>query len=184
MCTFNLTYGKPRRGQRLKNLIVVVVLCFVAKSVFAIEASALDAKVVSAKKEMLELGRDMHIFERIAVFPDERRFSVFLTMDVGEFFSLNRIKLKIDDNWVVSREFHHHESAGLEKGAAIRIFVGNIEAGQHKMLAFFEGTGPRSRSYKRGVRRTFTKNNEPIFFEMRINDSEQRLRPEFLVKQW
>lgn len=166
------------------SCLMILIGIFCSTSVFAADLSALDSRVSSIKNDVIELGKDMRIFERVAVYPDEKRLSIFLTLDVGKFFSLKHFKIKIDEETVISRDFHHHETQGLGNGAAVRVHVGNIEEGAHKLLAFFEGEGPRKRHYKRAVKYSFTKKTDPIFIEMRASDSEKRLQPEFLVKEW
>lgn len=163
---------------------MVIVGMLASTSVFSADFSELDSRVSAIKQDVIDLGKDMRIFERVAIYPDDKRVSIFLTLDVGKFFLLKSFKIKIDDAMVISRAFHHHETQGLGNGAAVRVYVGNIEEGDHKILAFFEGDGPRDRQYKRAVKYTFTKKNDPVFIEMRASDSEKRLQPEFLVREW
>lgn len=163
------------------NILVGIFFCI---PVYSNDFGVLDSRVTAIKNDVIELGKDMRVFERVAVYPDEKRLSIFLTLDVGKFFLLKRFKIKIDEETVISREFHHHETQGLSNGAAVRVHVANIEEGSHKLLAFFEGEGPRKRHYKRAVKYSFTKKTDPIFIEMRASDSEKRLQPEFLVKEW
>jgi len=166
------------------SCLITLAGMFASAPVYSTDFSDLDSRVSAIKKDVIDLGKDMRIFERVAIYPDDKRVSIFLTLDVGKFFLLKRFKIKLDETTVISRDFHHHETQGLGNGAAVRVFVGNIEEGDHKILAFFEGDGPRDRQYKRAVKYTFTKKNDPVFIEMRASDSEKRLQPEFLVKEW
>ena len=172
----------------MKFVAVFVTSILLASNVVAEQSSEsildLDQRVVDIKREMLDLGKDMHIFERFRVFPDDTRLSLFLAMDVGEFFTLDSVKIKLDDKVVVEQLFHHHESTGFERGAAFRVHVGNYDKGRHNLVAFFTGTGPRGRAYKRGLEYKIDKGDHEAFVELRISDREQRLQPEFLVKQW
>lgn len=165
-------------------LLLIACCCLFCAPVGADSFEDLDRRVSSIKSDVIDLGKDMRIFERLAIYPDDKRLSVFLTLDVGKFFKLDRFKIQIDDATVISRDFHHHETEGLQNGAAVRVYVGNLDEGPHKLLAFFEGEGTRNRRYKRGVRHRFVKKTDSVFIEMRASDSEKRLQPEFLVKEW
>lgn len=183
MCSFSMFY-------RLNKCFAAVVVASLA-GVFSSQASALtsdlsllEQRVVDAKRDMIELGKDMHIFERMVQHPDEERVSLFLSVDVGEFFTLQSLKVKMDGESVVEKEFHHHEAGGLESGAAVRLFVGSYDKGPHKLVAFVKGRGPRGIVVKKGVVHAFKKRDEAVFLELRVRDLERRLQPELIVKEW
>ena len=66
-------------------------------------------------------------------------------MDVGEFFALDSVQLKIDDKEVSNYLYTPREAEALLKGGVQRIYVGNLKTGPHELVAFFAGKGPSAR---------------------------------------
>ncbi|MCL6645879.1 MAG: aminopeptidase P family N-terminal domain-containing protein [Dehalococcoidia bacterium] len=76
------------------------------------------------------------------------------------------------------------EVQALHRGGVQRLYVGNLKAGEHELVAFFTGQGPHTRDYKRGATVKFEKGTDPKYIELRIRDSTGKLQPEFDVKVW
>ena len=76
------------------------------------------------------------------------------------------------------------EVQALHRGGVQRVFVGNLKAGTHELVAFFTGKGPHDRDYRRGATVKFDKGTEPKYIELRISDKTTKLQPEFDVKVW
>jgi len=105
-------------------------------------------------------------------------------MDVGEFFQLDAVKLKIDDTLVASHLYTERQVDALFRGGVQRLYIGNIKSGSHEISAFFTGKGPSGRDYKRGARLTMEKGQEAKMLELRIVDSTAKLQPVFDIKEW
>jgi hypothetical protein len=56
--------------------------------------------------------------------------------------------------------------------------------GEHELVAIFTGEGPHERDYRRGASLTFDKNIGAKYVELTISDREQKLQPEFVVREW
>jgi hypothetical protein len=148
------------------------------------EFKALDTQVQSLKQEVLELNRDLFVLEEELLFPATTQVAVFLSLDVGKFFQLDSVQVKIDDKIVANYLYTERELAALARGGVQRIYTGNLRLGKHELVAFFVGKGPHDRDYRRGTTVAFEKSGEPKFIELKIMDAEQRQQPEFSVKQW
>jgi len=146
--------------------------------------SALNKDVEELKKAALNLNRDLLLLEEELLFPGNTQVAVFVSMDVGEFFQLDAVNVKIDDQVVGSHLYTEKQVSALYRGGVQRIYVGNIKSGQHEVSAFFTGKGPQGRDYKRAAKMTFEKTSEPAMLELRIIDSTQKLQPIFEVKEW
>jgi hypothetical protein len=64
------------------------------------------------------------------------------------------------------------------------LYLGNLKAGPHEIVAFFTGKGPHDRDYRRGAALTFDKAVGAKYIELRISDRLATLEPEFVVRQW
>ena len=76
------------------------------------------------------------------------------------------------------------EVQALHRGGVQRVYLGDLKAGPHEIVAFFTGKGPHERDYKRGTTIRFDKATDPKYIELQIKDLQQKLQPEFDVKVW
>lgn len=146
--------------------------------------AALNSDVETLKQAALNLNRDLLLLEEELLFPGNTQVAVFVSMDVGEFFQLDAVKVKIGDDVVGSHLYTEKQVSALYRGGVQRIYVGNIKSGEHEISAFFTGKGPEGRDYKRAAKMTFEKTSEPALLELQIVDSTQKLQPIFEVKEW
>lgn len=147
-------------------------------------AAPLSQQVEDLKQTVLELNRDLLILEEELLFPANTQIALFVSMDVGEFFELDAIKVKIDDKLVASHLYTPRQVDALFRGGVQRLFLGNLKSGSHEVTAFFTGKGPQGREYKRGATITLDKQQEPKALELRIVDSTTKLQPVFDIKEW
>jgi hypothetical protein len=144
----------------------------------------LDARVQAAKADVIRLNRDLLVLEEELLFPANTQVALFLSMDVGKLFSLDSVQIKLDDKVVASHLYTPLEVQALHRGGVQRLYLGNLKAGSHEVVAFFTGKGPHDRDYRRGATIRFDKGTEPKYIELQIRDSQGRLQPEFEVKTW
>src|SRR5690606_2477896 len=123
----------------------------------AAEFRTLDEEVQELKKLAVDLNRDLFLLEEELLFPASTQVSAFVSMDVGEFFALDSIEVKLDGKDVASYLYTDREVDALHRGGVQRLFAGNVRAGEHELVAFFTGIGPHERAYRRGATLTFEK---------------------------
>ncbi|MGI9265731.1 MAG: AraC family transcriptional regulator [Gammaproteobacteria bacterium] len=144
----------------------------------------LDGDVQALKQEVLELNRELFIIEEELLFPANTQVAVFVSMDTGNFFSLDSVQLTIDDKKVSNYLYTRKEVEALYKGGVQRLYLGNLKAGEHELVAVFTGTGPHGRDYRRATSLIFEKGMGARFLELSIADSGASLQPEFQVREW
>lgn len=147
-------------------------------------AASLTEQVESLKQTVLDLNRDLLILEEELLFPANTQVAVFLSMDVGEFFQLDSVKIKVDEQLVASHLYTERQTDALYRGGVQRLYVGNVKSGRHEISAFFIGKGPQGRDFKRATRMTLEKGSQAKVLELRILDSLQKLQPVFEIKEW
>lgn len=150
----------------------------------ASETRTLDDRVQSLKKEVMGLNRDLFILEEDLLFPSSTQVAIFLSVDVGDFFRLDSAQLKIDDKIVSNHLYTKRELGALKRGGVQRLYIGNVKAGEHELIATFRGPGPNNREYRRGTTLKFKKGTAAKFMELKIVDATRKLQPEFVVKEW
>ncbi|WP_232301131.1 AraC family transcriptional regulator [Gilvimarinus agarilyticus] len=136
------------------------------------------------KQQVLELNRDLLILEEELLYPANSQVAVYLSLDVGEYFALDAVKLKLDDEFVASELYTPKQVDALMRGGIQKLYLGNIKSGQHEISAFFTGIGPQGQPYKRAASVTVDKTTAPLVLELRIVDSTSKLQPVFDIKQW
>ncbi|HLY53668.1 MAG TPA: hypothetical protein VKQ31_11700 [Steroidobacteraceae bacterium] len=152
------------------------------------EASAdtrgLDEQVQGLKKDVVDLNRDLFVLEEELLFPANTQVAVFLAVDVGDFFALDSVQLRIDRKEVINYLYTPREVEALLKGGVQRLYLGNLKVGQHELVAFFSGKGPNDRPYRRGASIKFEKGIGAKYLELKIDDRQRRLQPEFVIRDW
>jgi len=146
--------------------------------------ASLDNRVQDVKSDVIRLNRDLLVLEEELLFPANTQVALFLSMDVGVMFSLDSVQVKLDDKLVTNYLYTPQEVQALHRGGVQRVYLGNLRAGTHEIVAFFTGQGPHTRDYKRGTTIKFDKGTEPKYIELQIKDSQKKLQPEFEVKVW
>ncbi|HTE40402.1 MAG TPA: hypothetical protein VK629_06225 [Steroidobacteraceae bacterium] len=145
---------------------------------------SLDQDVQGLKKEVLDLNRELFALEEELLFPANTQVAVFVSMDVGVFFSLDTLTLKVDNKEVANYLYTEREAEALLKGGVQRVYLGNLKVGSHELVALFTGKGPNVRDYKRGTSLSFEKGVGAKYLELKISDKKMKEQPEFIVKEW
>jgi hypothetical protein len=148
------------------------------------DTRGLDQDIQGLKKDVVDLNKDLFILEEELLFPANTQVAVFLSVDVGDFFALDSVQLKIDQKEVINYLYTPRERDALLKGGVQRLYLGNLKVGSHELVAFFNGTGPNARAYKRGASIRFDKGVGAKYLELKINDRQRKLEPEFEIKDW
>jgi len=169
----------------LIGLIAVTTLAFSLSTVAdeAAEAESrqqfrsIDQDVQSLKKEVLDLNRDLFL-------PANSQVAFFISMDVGEYFELDSVNIKIDGKEVANYLYTAREADALIRGGVHRVHMANLKTGDHELVAIFVGKGPHIRDYRRGATLNFSKGIGAKYVELEITDRVKKQQPEFVIKEW
>jgi hypothetical protein len=148
------------------------------------DTRSLDEDTQQLKKEVVDLNRDLFVLEEELLFPANTQVAVYVSMDVGEFFALDSITLKLDNKEVTNYLYTPREVDALLKGGVQRLYLGNLKVGSHELVAFFSGKGPDNRDYRRGASLKFDKSIGAKYLELKIEDRQRKMQPEFEIKDW
>nr|WP_136250736.1 hypothetical protein [Ningiella ruwaisensis] len=144
--------------------------------------SELAKEIESLRQAMVNLNRDLFILEEDLLFPSSTQVAIYLSMDVGEYFALDSVELKLNGEVSTHYLYTERQVDALYRGGVQRLHVDNLGQGQHELTAFFIGTGPEQREYKRGVTINFEKDDEPVAIELSVVDSTSKQQPVFSAK--
>jgi hypothetical protein len=144
----------------------------------------LDQEVQGLKKDVIDLNKDLFVLEEELLFPANTQVAVYVSMDVGSFFALDSVTVKIDNKEVKNYLYTAREADALLKGGVQQIYLGNLKVGKHELVAFFTGKGPVERNYRRGATINFDKGVGAKYLELKISDKVPKHQPEFTIKDW
>ncbi len=178
-----------------KTFISLVAIATLAFSVTSVAQGAdesesrkefqnLDRAVQTLKKEVLDLNRDLFLLEEELLFPANSQVAFFISMDVGAYFELDSVNIKIDGKEVANYLYTVREADALIRGGVHRVHMANLKTGEHELIAIFTGKGPHVRDYRRGATLSFTKGIGAKYVELEITDRVKKHQPEFIVKEW
>ena len=172
----------------MNRFFKLIFAIFLFGSAFAFaqdqEQSDLEPTTESIKQAMLALNRDLFILEEELLFPGNTQLAVFVSMDVGQFFQLDAVKLTLDEKPVTHYLYSERQTDALKRGGVQRLYLGNIKAGDHEWVAVYTGRGPDGRDYRRAVSLNFEKSTGIKQLELKIVDDESMQQPEFRIVEW
>ena len=148
------------------------------------EFRALDEEVQELKEEVLDLNRDLFLLEEELLFPANSQVAFFVSMNVGNYFELDAVSLKVDGKEVANYLYTEREVDALIRGGVHRMHLENLKVGEHELVAVFTGKGPHWRDYRRGATLQLDKGIGAKYVELQITDRVQKQQPEFQIKEW
>lgn len=149
----------------------------------SVQQPAVTPQVENLKVSVLNLNRDLLILEEELLYPPSNQVAVYLSMDIGQFFNLDAVKVEIDNKLVASELYTDKQINALYRGGVQRLYMGNLKTGEHEIAAYFTGRGPQQ-DYKRGAKLVVNKTQSPLVLELKIIDSTAQLQPNFEIKEW
>lgn len=147
-------------------------------------AASLDADIQSLKQDVIALNRDLFILEEELLYPANTQLAVFVSLDVGEYFKLDSVQLKVDDKVVSNYLYTRREVDALHRGGIQRLYMGNLKAGEHELVAIYTGMGPKGRDYRRGASLVINKRLGAKYVELKISDNPGTEQPDFSIREW
>lgn len=148
------------------------------------EVQRLSGDIQALKKRVVLLNKDLRVMEEALLFPTNTQFSVFVSVEGGEFFTLESVKLKIDDKMVSTHLYSAKQREALVRGGVQKLFITNLSEGKHQVTAFFTGIGPNGRPYKRAADISLDKGKASQYLELTVTDDSARQEPVFAINQW
>ncbi len=148
------------------------------------EFREIDQDVQALKKEVLDLNRELFLLEEELLFPANSQVAFFLSLDVGEYFTLDSVNIKIDGKEVANYLYTDREADALMRGGVHRVHMANLKTGDHEVVAVFVGKGPNIRDYRRGATLNFNKGIGAKYIELEITDRVKKQQPEFVIREW
>lgn len=144
----------------------------------------ISSEIQQLKQGVISLNKDLRLMEESVMFPSSTQFTVFVTLDIGKYFSLEGLKLKIDGKMVTSHIYSEKQRNALARGGVQKLYMTNLNEGKHTVTAFFAGVGPNGRAYKRATNIELEKGKSSQYIDLAVIDDQSRKEPIFKIRQW
>jgi len=141
-------------------------------------------KLEDLKQEVLEVNRDLFILEEDLLFPASTQLAIYFSVDIGFFFSLDNIKINIDNEQVSHHLYTEKDVSALYRGAIQKLHLNNLSTGEHEIVAILIGKGPRKREYRIATSFNFEKGVDAKALEIQLRDDTGKLQPKLKVVEW
>ncbi len=147
-------------------------------------SSALSKEVQQLKSQVLQLNRELFILEEDLLFPASTQIAIFVSVDIGRFFKLDSVEVKIDEQDVAGFLYTDRQRIALEQGGIQKLYLGNLKLGKHQLTAIFIGVDNEGRAIKRAINHTFTKEDDSLMIELKVVDNTGNYRAQVVVEEW
>lgn len=148
------------------------------------EIQRVSKNIQGLKAQVIDLNKELRLMEEKLLFPSSTKYSVFVSLSSGQFFTLESIKLKLDGKLVATHVYSDKQRQALVRGGIHKFYITNLNEGQHTATLFFTGIGPNGRAYKRASTIDFEKGPAGEYLEVAIGDDSVTQEPVFGIKQW
>ncbi len=148
------------------------------------DINQVSKNIQQLKQQVIDLNKELRLMEEKLLFPSSTKYTVFVSLSSGNFFTLEGIKLKIDEKIVSSHIYSEKQRQALIRGGVHKFYVTNLNEGSHSATLFFTGIGPGGRAYKRASTIDFKKGPSGEYLEVAISDDSVAQEPVFAIKQW
>ncbi len=130
----------------LKNTVLFIVFlcsCAVGGVVYAATEAPreLDLVLQQVKREMLGLDEKIRQLSGSGSQSGLETVSVYVSIDEGVSFRLEKMILKLDGKTVSELSFYSTQRQALKQGGAAPVHNGTLMQGKHRLEAIFVGTG-------------------------------------------
>jgi hypothetical protein len=148
------------------------------------EIKRVSKNIQELKRQVIDLNKELRLMEEKLLFPSSTKYTVFVSLSSGQFFTLDGVKLKIDEKMVASHIYSEKQRQALIRGGVQKLYITNLNEGAHSATLFFTGVGPNGRDYKRASTIDFEKGPAGEYLEVAISDDSVAQEPVFGIKQW
>lgn len=189
----NISGGDMRKNWlNCLSVLAFIILLSMTKNVAAFEESTekdaqssdLATELETIKSQVLALNRELFILEEDLLFPASTQVAVFVSVDVGRFFKIDSVELKINNKNVAGFLYTERQRIALEQGGIQRIYLGNLKEGNHQLTAIFTGLDAEERTIQRAVTHDFVKEDDVVMIELKVADDESSYRATIQAQEW
>ncbi len=167
----------------VKCTLIILLMAGFSSASFSRSAAVenIDQKIQQLKADVVDLAGEMRLLEEQMLYPETEQLAVYVSVDAGNSFTLSAVTLVIDGETVANSQYDGIQINALQRGGVDRIFIGDIDVGEHIVTAFFSGTDSQGNKVKRGLSTTVRKTGAANALELKIGFNDTALQPQFVA---
>jgi hypothetical protein len=142
------------------------------------------ASIEKLKTDIVQLNAEFRNLEQEYLYPAAVDAALFVSVDTGQYFQLEAIEARIDDQPVVGHFYTEKQREALTKGGIQRLRQFHLKPGEHQLVITIIGQNSEGETIKRGITHQFTKTAASIGLELKLIDSEKSLSVAPEIKTW
>jgi hypothetical protein len=117
------------------------------------------------------------------LYPDANQLAVYLSVDSGERFTISQVKLRVNAREMALIQYDDIQMDAFNRGGIERIFIGNIEVGDHTVTAIISGEANNGQKMKRAVSQQFSKSANANVLELSVSYNRKLRQPQFNLEE-
>lgn len=189
----NLILNISKALSKVSIALVIMWFCFSANTyaqeqditqLNSKEDSELSNKLEQLKSQVLQLNRELFILEEDLLFPASTQIAIFVSVDIGRFFKLDSVEVKINSQDVAGFLYTDRQREALEQGGIQKLYLGNLKIGNYQLTAIFNGLDNEGRTIKRAINYPFEKDDDSLMIELKLVDETSNFRTKVIVEEW
>lgn len=122
---------------------------------------SLDGQVQEIKSDVLSIASELGNLEERLLYPSNTQVAVFVSIEKGEDFRLDAVRIDIDGELATHHIYSFKELEALQKGGVQRIYTGNIPTGDHELSVTMIGKLKGGKDFSESDTFVFAKSVEP-----------------------
>jgi len=147
------------------------------------EMRGLDEQVQEVKSDVLSIAAELNQLEEKLLYPSGTQVAIFIALAKGDQMRLDAVRLEIDGQLVAHYIYSFKELEALRKGGVQRIYVGNVETGDHQLNVFVDGKLKAGTDFSHTEHFTFHKEVKPKLVELTVAGPDSGKTPITLGEQ-
>lgn len=141
-----------------------------AETVTKEQIKGLDEQVQEIKKDVLAISAELNQLEEKLIYPSDTQLAFFVSVENGSSFQPDAIKIKLDGKDVAHYIYSYKEVEAMQRGGVQRVFVGNVQTGEHRLDVISLGKSGGSKSTDKATH-IVKKGVGPQILEIRLSTS-------------
>ncbi len=132
------------------------------------QIKGLDEQVQDIKQDVLQITTELSLLEEKLLFPSNTQVSLFVSLTGSEEMILDAMQIEMDGKVVAKHLYSSKEVEALRLGGVQRIYTGNINTGDHALVAKYIGRNASGDEFRGSSDFTVAKAVGPKFVEIII----------------
>jgi hypothetical protein len=150
---------------RLRTFVLVAMIAAAAPSVSEEpgypDPRSLDGQVQEIKSDVLGIATDLANLEERLLYPSSTEVAIFVSIESGDEFRLDAIKLEINGEPTTHYIYSFKELEALQKGGVQRLYTGNLPTGDHELTITVIGKLDNGKDFTNTESFSFAKEVKP-----------------------